>query len=173
MKNCTTQLPILEFITDNIECKSVFEFGMSHFSTKLLSNKFEHVISVEMQDQNWFDEMNNKNDLPSNVDLKCALGKTPAIDILKSIDGKQSCVIVDGHEDNRWECINESFEKTDVIIAHDTEMHSYKWELVKKPKDFIWIDVKQYNPWTSVLTSNKDLILAIVQKYPSHTVNHF
>jgi hypothetical protein len=171
MKNCTTQLPILEFITDNIECKSAFEFGMNHFSTTLLSNKFKNIISVEMQDRNCFDEMKRYN-FPPNVDLQCALGKTPAIDILKSINGKLSCVVVDGHEDNRWECINASFDKTDIIIAHDTEMHSYKWNLVEKPKDFLWIDIKQYNPWTSVLTTNKDLILAIVQKYPSHTVNH-
>lgn len=172
MKNCTTQLPILEFVTSNIECNIAFEFGMNLCSTNLLSDRFKSVISVEMNDQNWYDEM-RKEQFPNHVDLKIALGKKSEIDILKSIDGKLSCIIVDGHEDNRWECINESFDKTDVIIAHDTEMHSYNWDLVKKPRDFIWIDIKQYNPWTSVLTNNQDLILAIVQKYPSHTVNHF
>jgi hypothetical protein len=170
MKNCTTQLPIIEFITSNIECDRAFEFGMNLFTTNLLSDRFKNVISVE-SDQNWYDEM-KKEQLPDHVDLQISLEKKSAIDILNSVNGKLSCVIVDGNEDDRWECINASFEKTDVIIAHDTETHSYKWNLIEKPKDFLWIDIKQYNPWTSVLTTNKDLILAIVQKYPSHTVNH-
>jgi|LakMenEpi03Aug12_release.lakeMendotaPanAssembly.Ray.scaffolds.fasta_scaffold1364609_1 hypothetical protein len=170
MKNCTTQLPIIEFITSNIECDRAFEFGMNLFTTNLLSDRFKNVISVE-SDQNWYDEM-KKEQLPDHVDLQISLEKKSAIDILNSVNGKLSCVIVDGNEDNRWECVNASFEKTDVIIAHDTETHSYKWNLIEKPKDFLWIDIKQYNPWTSVLTTNKDLILAIVQKYPSHTVNH-
>jgi hypothetical protein len=171
MKNCTTQLPILEFITSNIECNRAFEFGMNRYSTNLLSDRFKNIISVEMNDQNWYEEMREVQ-FPPHVDLQIALGKKSAIDILKSIDGKLSCVIVDGHSDNRWECINASFDKTDIIIAHDTEIHSYNWDLVKKPKEFLWIDIKEYNPWTSVLTTNKDLILSIVQKYPSHTVNH-
>jgi hypothetical protein len=170
MKNCTTQLPIIEFITSNIECDRAFEFGMNLFTTNLLSDRFKNVISFE-SDQNWYDEM-RKEQFPDHVDLQISLEKKSAIDILNSVNGKLSCVIVDGHEDNRWECVNASFEKTDVIIAHDTETHSYKWNLIEKPKDFLWIDIKQYNPWTSVLTTNKDLILAIVQKYPSHTVNH-
>lgn len=167
----TTHLPILEFITEIIDCKNVFEFGMSNKSTTLFADKFQSVTSVEMQEENRFDIM-NKEKLPSHVDLLCALGETPAIDIMKSMDQKFSCVFVDGHGGNRWQCINESFDKTDVIIAHDTETPCYNWHLVNKPPNFIWIDIKQYNPWTSVLTCNQNIIRALVKKFPSYVIRY-
>ena len=169
MNDYATHLPILECISQNIVCDNVFEFGMGNYSTTLFSNKFKKVISVEMQEEQWFNKMKDQN-FPSHVDLICALGETPAIDILSSIRTKFSCIFVDGHGGNRWECINESFSKTDVIVTHDTETSGYNWYLVNKPSDFTWIDIKQYNPWTSVLTSNKDLIRALVKEFPSYTI---
>lgn len=172
MNDYATHLPILECISDNIECESIFEFGMGNYSTKLFADRFKKVISVEMQEEQWFKTMKEQN-FGSHVDLFCALGKKPAIDILNSLNNdvkKFSCIFVDGHGENRWECINESFKKTDIIVTHDTETAGYNWYLVNKPSNFIWIDIKEYNPWTSVITSNHDVVRFLVKKFPSHTI---
>ncbi len=111
-----------------------------------------------------------EQNLPPHVDLRCALGETPAIDILNSMNTTFSCIFVDGHGGNRWQCINESFAKTDIIVTHDTETPGYNWHLVEKPANFTWIDIKHYNPWTAVITNNDDVIRFITQAFPSYTI---
>ena len=34
------------------------------------------------------------------------------------------------------------------------------WDLIKKPEnnEYYWLDIKKYNPWTSVITRNRELI---------------
>jgi hypothetical protein len=169
MDDYATHLPILECIANNIVCDNVFEFGMGNYSTKLFAQKFNSVTSIEMQEHNWYLIMQEQN-LPSNVDLRSAVGQTPAIDILNSMNTRFSMIFVDGHGDNRWQCINESFAKTDIIVTHDTETPGYNWHLIEKPENFTWIDIKQYNPWTSVLTCNNDVISFVTQAFPSYTI---
>lgn len=169
MNDYATHLPILECISNNISCDSVFEFGMGNYSTKLFAERFKKVTSVEMQEKQWYDNMMAQN-LPSHVSLHCALGERPAIDLLNSTKDRYSCILVDGHGSNRWECINESFDKTDIIVTHNTETIGYNWYLVNKPKHFTWIDIKLYNPWTSVITCNRDVIRLLVTTFPSYTI---
>ena len=56
-----------------------------------------------------------------------------------------------------WKFINELYEKTDVIILYNSQKNNYNWYLVKKIENFIWLDIKMFNPWTSVITNNRDL----------------
>ena len=169
MNDYATHLPILECISNNINCDSVFEFGMGNYSTKLFAERFKKVIAVEMQQQQWYDKMLAENFSP-HVSLNCALGERPAIDLLHSTNERYSCIFVDGHGSNRWECINESFNKTDIIVTHDTETAGYNWYLVNKPKNFIWIDIKTHNPWTSVITCNHDVIRFLIKSFSSYTI---
>lgn len=152
----STHLPVLNIVKDFTDKNSVFEYGMGEYSTKFFSNNFKNVTSVEMQDKVWFEKISNLN-LP-NVNTLCMIGDSPAVDYFKKLNSNFSCVFVDGHGGNRWECINEAFNHTDIIIAHDTEERGYKWNLVNLPSHFTWLDICSYNPWTSVLTTNKDLI---------------
>lgn len=171
MEKSSTHLPILECITNNIVCNNVFEFGIGNYITKLFAEKFGSVTSVEMEENKWYDTMQEQN-LPDHVDLRVALGERPAIDILNSMNTTFSCILVDGHSGNRWQCINESFAKTDIIVTHDTESPRYNWHLVEKPVNFTWIDIKQYNPWTSVITSKNEVISFITQAFPSYTIRN-
>ena len=88
----------------------------------------------------------------------CLLGEKDAIKFFNILNTNFSIIFVDGHGSNRWECINEAFGKTDIIVTHDTETPGYKWNLVNKPEDYVWIDVIEYNPWTSVLTRDKNIV---------------
>lgn len=160
-------IPIINTLYPSLPSKeSLFEFGLS--GTDVFVKKFKHVTSIETQNRDTFDEVNKRH--YSNLKLYCALGEKPGVDLLRRQKQKFSCIFVKGHGGNRWECINESFNKTDIIITHDTETVGYNWHLVNKPPHFIWIDIKHYNPWTSVITCNKDLVRTIVQLFPSHTL---
>ena len=160
-----THLPILEFVIDTMKPIKVFEYGTGLYSTKLFSEKIENTISVEMQDESWFHQIKNSDFIHAGVNLYCMLGKDHAIDFFKSLEMKFDFVFVDGHGGSRWKCINEAFGKSDVIIAHDTETISYNWHCVNKPDEYTWLDIKKYNPWTSVITNNKDLIVNLTKEF--------
>jgi hypothetical protein len=166
-----TYLPILECLSNYLTSRdTVFLFGMKKCSLKLFTERFKNVIAVEMDDANRYQTMKENTNLSPHVNLYCAIGYQPAINILNKVynQTKLSCIFVDGCSvENRWRCINESFSKTDVIITHDTEKNWCHWNLVKKPPHFIWIDIKQYNPWTSVLTCNHDVIRYLVKQFPT------
>jgi hypothetical protein len=169
LNDYSTYLPILNTICDNIACDDIFEFEIENYSTPLFAKKFKNVLAVEMQSQEWYDSMFKQN-LGKNVELICALGEKPALDILRSRKAKYSMIFVDGHGGNRWECINESFGKTDVIVAHDTETSSYNWHLVRKPDNYTWLDICEYNPWTSVITTNQALIAVLKEAFPKSRI---
>jgi hypothetical protein len=156
LNDYSTHLPILKLICENIKPVSIFEYGMGYYSTQLFNEHCKKVYSVEMQDENWFNTITNLN--YQNVKFYCLLGEKDAIKFFNILNTNFSIVFVDGHGSNRWECINEAFGKTDIIVTHDTETPGYKWNLVNKPEDYVWIDVIEYNPWTSVLTRDKNMV---------------
>ena len=155
--------PILQYVLDKIGKCNIFEYGMEMYSTKLFSEKANKLIAVEMQNESWFNKMmSQQNDFGSNTELRCMIGKDSAIDFFKSLDLKFNIIFVNGHNESRWKCINEAFGKCDIIIVHDTEKASpYSWNLVNLPENYFWLDIKMYNPWTSVITNNKDLISSL------------
>lgn len=164
-----TYIPILKAVTEHINCQNIFEFGMGNCSTKLFADKFAEVTSVEMQEEELYKKMVNEK-LPSNVTLLCGIGTQPALDILNSNDKRYSCIFVDGHGGNRWECINHSFGRTDVIVTHDTEYPGYDWNKVNKPPEYSWVDIKTYNPWTSIITKDYELIRYLLSIFPNYQI---
>jgi hypothetical protein len=135
-------LPILKSITDLIVCESIFEYGLgSNYKTSYISDKFQEVTTVDMRDE-----------IPENDNR----------------EKKYSCIVIDGH--NAWEYINRSFSKTDVIITYDTEYPGYNWNLVKKPSHFTWLEIKTYNPWTSIITCDYELIRNLCRLYPNYQI---
>ena len=163
----TTHLPILKYVLDYLPSnnrRNIFEYGMGIYSTTLFSNYAEKLISVEMQNEEFYNQLLEYN-FKSNVNLYCMIGKEDAIFLFKNLDIKFDIVFVDGHSENRWKCINEAFGKCDIIIAHDTETDSYNWNNVILPNDYKWLDIKILNPWTSVITNNKNLISSLCKKF--------
>lgn len=169
MNPYNTHLPILSFITKHLDCDSIFEFGTGFCSTPFFSKNFKTVISIEMQDEEWYKKV-AELDLP-NTSIHCMLGMKLGLDYFETLPFKFSCVFVDGHGGNRWECINKAFDKTDIIVTHDTETSGYEWHLVQKPNNFIWLDILNFNPWTSVITKNKDLISKLKNEFQTKERN--
>ena len=171
LNDYSTHLPILQFVLDTNEKWKIFEYGMGMYSTTLFAEKADKLIAVEMQDENWFNKM-SQCDFKNNTELRCMVGKDLAIDLFKSLDVKFDLVFVDGHGESRWKCINEAFDKCDIIIAHDTETLSYNWHYVNLPNNYFWLDIKVHNPWTSVITNNKDLISKLCKEFNATILGH-
>jgi hypothetical protein len=131
--NDLNYIPALKFIFDNITINSIFTY---------IAND---TLSL------------NKNNTNS---IKQVIKKDPFIEFenFKNSSEKYDLILIDEDLENRWKWINESFSKTNIILVHDTENCNCDWSLVKKPSDFFWLDLKTYNPWTSIITNEKILI---------------
>jgi predicted O-methyltransferase YrrM len=127
-----THLPFLKKILQEHDIQSVFEFGCGNYSTLLFAEKCKNVISIEMQNKEWYDQLKTK--IPKNVHLLFQLGPEQAITTLWSLGqsgAKFDLIFVDGHGDSRWKAINAASQYTSIIVAHDTQFPGYQWNKVK------------------------------------------
>ena len=149
MDRFATHLPVLERAIRDFGIETVLEFGTGLYSTPLLVQLCKEVISVEMHERSWFDK--NRTELASpNFTPLLMLGPEVGVEYLLNADRRFDMIFVDGHEDSRWKVVNAAFDKTDVIIAHDTEVRYYQWHRIELPDGWIWLDFKKHIPWTSV-----------------------
>lgn len=152
----STHLDLLQNVFANIgKQKNVVEFGMGNFSTEFLLKNSDRLVSIEMQSEDWYNNMVNK------------FGNNKNWKHLKLIGPNQytSCIFdntdfafVDGHGETRPECVNLMFsKKAPVIIAHDTEAGSYGWNRVQAPSEYFSFIFKKYENWSTVWTTNQSL----------------
>ncbi len=154
-----THLPILERIFLLKKIKRVFEFGLGIYSTPFFTEKAESVVSIEMQSEDWFNQMNYYDD---NLKVLYRPGGELAIEYLRSDPTVYDLIFVDGHGGTRWKCVNTSFEKGyEIIVAHDTEQKTYEWDRIKMPDGYYKIDMVQYTPWTTVWSTDEKLITTL------------
>lgn len=170
----STHLPVLQKLFELVKIETVFEFGMGLFSTRFFEEHAKRVISIEMNKESWFDKVNASGSW-NNVTLHYMPGPTDAVEYLASSDEKWDLVFVDGHADGRSQGINAAFEKTGLIVVHDTETafakrDPYRWSLVKARPDFIWLDVFTTVPWTSVVCKDEHVIGKIMRGFPESLV---
>lgn len=86
----------------------------------------------------------------------------------KDSKNKYDLILIDEDLENRWKWVNESFSKTNIILVHDTDNTSCNWSLVNKPDDFVWLDLKTYIPWTSIITNNKEIVSKAIELINAH-----
>ena len=156
-----THLYVLEKILNMIpEPNLCIEFGMGNFSTELLINRCKKLISVEMQSEEWFNEMIGKFHNFENWQYHLSLGPDAYVNLeLPNCD----LAFVDGHGGSRPECINLMMKNgCPIIVAHDTEEASYGWWRVE---DFNYkkIDFKKSVNWTSVWVLDDILYTSLSQ----------
>lgn len=162
MKNISpysSHFDILKFLIEFTKKETVLEFGTGEgefSSTKLFLEKFISLTSIEMNSPKWFEKTKHSGSIfcPGMFEFK------------KLQLGRFDLIFVDGHADSRPEQINWSINHTDLIVAHDTEEKMYGFdERVKIPEGWVWIDIVQYRPWTSVLTKKIEIIDNLKEKF--------
>lgn len=148
MDPTSTHLPILDSLFRQREIASVLEFGCGLFSTRKFVECGCKVTSIEMQSREWFDRV--KAALPT-VDLHLALGAMEWKKLIPELADRYDMIFVDGHKDSRPDCMTWAKDRTDLIVAHDTEHPVYQWERA----DMRGFSVQVFDvvrPWTTVWT---------------------
>ena len=151
-----THLPVLNHILSTVNIKRVIEFGPGNFSTPLFVSKCERVQCIEMQSEEWYKIVKEKNGQHDNFSVTCSLSAKGFYDLhyINNVD----LVFCDGHVETRPEVINFFEDKSPIIVAHDTEDPIYGWERVKLNYHYSRFDYKKARPYTSVFTTNKELL---------------
>lgn len=152
----STHLEFLDKILSFIDKPEVaIEFGMGNYSTELLIKKTINLISIEMQSENWFNEMVLKFSSNKNWKPLYSFGPNNFLDI--EYPNSINFSFIDGHGDSRPDCINFMMQKNcPIIVAHDTEESGYGWDRVLT-NDYKKIDFKKFKNWSTLWTTNVNL----------------
>jgi predicted O-methyltransferase YrrM len=149
----STHLPVFETLFMAKRYSKILEFGMGFGSTPFLLNHCDSLTSIEMQSEQWFQNVYEKLNHETKWRSFLALGP---FEFQKNnvINEKYDLVFVDGHGDSRPEVINSFFNKCDTIVTHDFETLSYRWDLIQQPSDYIRIVYTKLNPYTAIFTKD-------------------
>lgn len=139
-----THLPVWNALFEKYHFKDVLEFGCGDFSTGFFVDHGCNVTAIEMQNQSWYDKIKEK--FPS-VDLRLALG--PMEWEKQKLKNRYDVIFVDGHGDSRPECLMWAKDRTDLIVAHDTEHPYYDWGRADMSGFKVTVH-KELSPWTTV-----------------------
>jgi hypothetical protein len=157
----------LEYIQEIFNFKgrlnTVVEFGMGNYSTGLLIENADNIISIEMQSDEWYNKMVENFSIKENWKHYSLIGpfEFTKINYPEQID----LSFVDGHGGSRPECINYLMDKNcPIIVSHDTEEPGYRWNLVNDNNSYKRIDFKKYTNWTSIWTTDYDLYNNFISK---------
>jgi hypothetical protein len=135
---------------------NVIEFGMGHFSTNTLLTHSVNLTSIEMQSEEWYNKM--VKELSHNKNwTHYKLIDPHEYRVLKF--GNIDFALSDGHGSSRPCVVNDMIKiNVPVIVAHDTEDSYYGWHNINLPSNYKSFTHKQYKPWTTIYSSNLDLI---------------
>lgn len=156
----STHLPLIRKLFSIIEKpKLVLEFGMGLYSTEFFIMNSEKTISIEMQSEEWFNNMIDKFKNFKNWEAHKLLGK----DTYKEFNFiKPDISFIDGHGETRPECVNLMMDlECPIIIAHDTETYTYGWDRVNTNNGYHSYIFKQYDVWTTLWSKNNEIIKKI------------
>lgn len=159
-----SHLPIISEITKSFEIDSVLEFGTGFFSTSVFVENCKSVLSIEMQNKEWYDKVKDRfqDKVTSGVlDIRFSLEDSgeKTIDSLKfNGQKKYDLVFVYGAGGSRPNCCTYAKTVTDLIILHDTQQPTYGWNKIVVDGDWKWVDIKLFNTWTSIMTKRKDVL---------------
>jgi hypothetical protein len=157
MSAYATHLTILQSFFNDFEIGSVFEFGVGNNSTPLFIDRAKKILSVEMQDAQWFIDIYNKYRGAPQFNVFCMMGSTAACEYLTNQKDNFDLVFVDGHAE-RYMQVNSALTKTKIVIAHDTSLKAYGWSKTNLPPDWKWVDIINFDPWTSIITCESRVI---------------
>ena len=147
---------LIEIFKFKGKTNKIIEFGTGFFSTEFFINNGKEVTSIEMQSEDWYNQVKSKFEEKENWIIHKCLGPYTFmnLDIYQNTD----FCFVDGHGDSRPECINFMIENNcPIIVSHDTEENGYGWERVKNKENYKTHTFKKHKNWTTIWTSDNEL----------------
>jgi len=162
----STHLPILEAIKEwHGEFKNVLEFGMGMYSTPYLVNNCKILKSIETDSKEWFKRIKDliKAD---NWEPLVKIGPRSEMDFYQSIkEIYWDLILVDGAAECRSSSAQISQDISSVVVCHDSDEPSDRYQDVLLKDGWIWLDIKDYVKWTGVITGNIELINVLKNKF--------
>ena len=161
-----THLPVLDFLLDEIQPKKVLEWGMGFYSTPLLIEKTKvQVCSIETASEEWYKKIHDKYSLSPNFSIRKKISKTGALEILSDIEEDWDLVFNDGDTYSRHIIAQAAQYWNTVIVSHDTQEKQYFYNAVLLREGWVWMDIKDYSVWTSVLCNRPKLLEILSRKF--------
>ena len=125
-----TCLPVLEAVCHVFDIDHALEFGCGLWSTSTLARSCKKVTSVE-NIQEWIDKM--KIEQSHRTNLSFVHYTDPMNTYLKENDS-YDLIFIDGED--RIECLKDAFNKSAIIICHDTHAKPFNWGHVDIPTSY-------------------------------------
>lgn len=151
MDNYSTHLPFLQFIITKFKPKRVIEFGMGNYSTPLLSQYCESMVSIET-DKKWFQKM--KSEASHHKQILWSAENVQ--DYLLANDDGYDLAFIDGPVKSRVLCVRNLWDRAELIVCHDSTTNCYRWDLLEVPDNYKKFDYLKLSPSTSVFTNNPE-----------------
>ena len=150
-----THLTVLKSIFKYVDVNNCVEFGSD--STDILIKNCKYLMSIEMNSQELYDKAREEFKEYKHWDFLLRLGK----DSYREIEyPKIDLCLVDGHEDNRPECVNLMLQKqVPIIVVHGTEQPRNRIN----DNTYYSITYNKTTPWTTVFTSDQNLAYYLSQ----------
>ncbi len=117
-----TCLPVLEAITHVFDIDEALEFGAGIWSTFCLTRNCNAVTSIENVEE-WIDTIRENYSHKNNLNI--VHWTKPMNDYLKETDKNFDLIFVDGND--RIECLNDSINRSPIIVCHDTHQAKMGW----------------------------------------------
>jgi len=153
-----THQPMLKAFLRDFDFESIFEFGMGEGSTQLLAEHAKMLISIELDNDAWYKKTcaELEDYVFVNFFPYLILGAEAGVNYFKATDTHWDMVFCDGTKHSRKPAIEAAFDKTDLILTHDTELDNYRWSKIQLPEGWWWYDVKIYPVWSAVISNNDE-----------------
>lgn len=167
---CSTHIDLLHDVINIAKVKSVVEFGGGYWSTSLLLNTCQSVMTIE-QGQNVPKEQNDSwaerlKELYSN-NPKWSFIKSPGNNGWKTLKFKPcDMVFIDGFPSSRHEVLEYFIDQNfPIIVAHDTEHDGFQWSKVDI-KEYTRIDYCGHMENKTSLWTKDEVLIAKILKLP-------
>ena len=162
-KTCSSHVPILLEVMEKFSPYRILEFGCGLFSTGTFLKYHVDLTSIEIGNFEWYSMI--KRRFAGSQKLNLVYEKEFSTEILTKLNEEYDLIFIDCHT-NRTEVTNWAFNKSNIIICHDTQVH---WVKGIKPDTgyskihFIKFPVKYKNhrkdafadrPWTTLFTKS-------------------
>jgi hypothetical protein len=159
-----SHLPILEFLYSLKSFDNVLEFGCGNHSSNFFANHSKRVTSIEMSNEGWFQKI--KDSIRAENFNIMYLPGDETIKWLVDNNEKYDLIFVDGIK--RKECINLCFNRSPVILVHDTGTRAIRrgflQDIIKNDYKFGYMGGGSIHPSTSMWIKDDEL-MSSVQKH--------
>jgi hypothetical protein len=148
------------------EIHNVLEYGPGKYSTGYLLERGVELISIECQSEEWYQKCLHDYGGRQGWMIAKSIGDYGEIQcVAETCERHCDLLFVDGNAHMRWICaqVATASMMADHIIIHDTEGAEYRLHRLWLPPEWVAIEVRDWFPWTTLLTTKESLVVPAFQ----------